>query len=321
MKTAQGISRLLVSSPRACVLVTLPTLLLTLMVLAIVMDGSGVAKCALAVTVLTVAFVAYFTPDWALCIVERIHPEVVWRIPTAHPFAALTIDDVPILEEPSHFEQILDVLARFEVKATFFVMSGFDMRPEEGGPDDARRRHCRQLLLRAVREGHELGNHMQFNWPCIAMKSKDFERAFDHCDRVIAGLQGGQEAWRARSFRWFRPASGMWTSKMLAFARAKGYTTVLGNCFPFDHCSVSRFANVHYYRCRARSGCILIMHDRWHSPKTLAEALPTIVKSGLKLMTLSQLQSEADEEDQTSSNGDIPMTEFLEHRELLSGAR
>ena len=87
---------------------------------------------------------------------------MIWRRSLRQPLAALTIDDVPLLNAPSMLEEILDVLKENEVKATLMVMSGFDLSPSMGGCSPKLRQRYRDLLRRAVEEGHELGNHLQF---------------------------------------------------------------------------------------------------------------------------------------------------------------
>lgn len=271
-------------------------------------DDAAMSFLLMILTVL-IAVVAYFLPDWAIVHVERAQPEVVWRIPVTERRAALTLDDVPLLDSPSHLEQLLDVLRDNNVRATLLVMSGFDAEPDEGGHSDPKvREQLRELMRRAVAEGHELGNHLKFDRPAFAMDAAEFDRDFLHCDRVLADLAGGEESWRGRPRRWFRPASALWSGHMLDMARRKGYTTVISNCFPHDVASVSRFVNWLYLKWRVRPGCVVVVHDRWHTPATLSKALPLIAASGIKLGTLSELHAvamaEAARRDPTASDGE-----------------
>ncbi|CAK0842613.1 unnamed protein product [Prorocentrum cordatum] len=258
----------------------------------------SVLSLVLVVLSVLVAVVAYFLPDWAVVHFEKAEPGVVWRIPVAERRAALTLDDVPLLDSPSHLEQLLDVLRDNGVRATLLVMSGFDAEPGEGGPSDPKlREQLRELMRRAVAEGHELGNHLKFDRPAFAMDAAEFDRDFLHCDRLLADLAGGEESWRGRPRRWFRPASALWSGHMLDMARSKGYTTVISNCFPHDIASVSRFVNWLYLKWRVRPGCVVVLHDRWHTPATLSKALPLIAANGIKLGTLSELHAVAMDED------------------------
>merc|ERR1719491_1509968 len=127
------------------------------------------------------------------------------------------------------------------------------------------------------------------------MTPKDFDKAFLHCDELISGIYG-KEAWKARAKHWFRPASALWNRHILSTATEKGYTTVIANCFPHDVAAPSRHVNHIYLGQRARPGSVIVVHDRWHTPTTLDKALPKIAKRGVKLGTLSDLQSVADAE-------------------------
>ncbi|CAL1157737.1 unnamed protein product, partial [Cladocopium goreaui] len=122
---------------------------------------------------------SYFLHDWFLDLAPHLGcpPDVVWRRSLRRPLAALTIDDVPLLNSPSTLEAILDVLKENQVHATLMIMSGFDVAVEHGGASPELRKRYRELLKRAVTEGHELGNHLQFDRPAIAMAADDFDRA------------------------------------------------------------------------------------------------------------------------------------------------
>ena len=74
---------------------------------------------------------------------------------------ALTIDDAP----SDLLGPVLDALKACGVKATFFVIADFCSTYAR-----------RQLLERAVREGHELGNHMCDDVSCHGMSAEEFEK-------------------------------------------------------------------------------------------------------------------------------------------------
>ena len=68
---------------------------------------------------------------------------VIWEVNTKEKLVALTFDDGP---HPIFDPQILDILAKHDAKATFFVAGNKVVR----FPD---------LLKREVNEGHEIANH------------------------------------------------------------------------------------------------------------------------------------------------------------------
>lgn len=297
MNTTKGVARAVARSPRSLAYIAAGTGVVTLILGGILRSQSLLDDCMLAAAIWLVAWVVFLQSDWALPALERLRPEVVWRIPTEKPIAALTIDDVPLLARPTAFEEILDVLKSHGVKATLFIMSGFRSPEEEGGLAPEARQRCMDLLRRAVAEGHELANHLKFDYPAVAMLPEDFDRAFEHCDALLAELSGGEAKWRSLPMRWFRPASAMWSEHILATAKRRGYMTVIGNCYPHDVASISRFWTPGYLRCRARPGSVIIVHDRWHTPATLSKALPAIRERGLQMVTLSELHAAAAAED------------------------
>ena len=80
----------------------------------------------------------------------RRHPDVLFHVTTGRPAVALTLDDGP---DPSVTPEILDVLAAFGARATFFMLG------------EAALAHG-AIVGRAVAEGHEIGNHGWRDRPC-----------------------------------------------------------------------------------------------------------------------------------------------------------
>eukprot|EP00930_Biecheleria_cincta_P065050 TRINITY_DN50745_c0_g1_i1.p1 TRINITY_DN50745_c0_g1~~TRINITY_DN50745_c0_g1_i1.p1 ORF type:complete len:306 (+),score=46.93 TRINITY_DN50745_c0_g1_i1:74-991(+) len=298
MDTVRGISAKLISSPRA--LGTLIAICFLIMVFTYFVISSNTCFDDLAVALLLLVFLVefYLQHDWFIIAAEKVlcPPDVLCRIPVRRRLAALTIDDIPCLKNPTKLDELLEVLRKNKVKATLFIMSGFDMEPELGGMESKARARYRELLRQAAAEGHELANHLQFDRPAIAMEPEEFDHAFDHCDALISELSGGSAAWKAKPWRWFRPASALWNKHMLLRARKKGYTTAIASCYPHDVASISRFFNSYYLQSRVRPGAIIIVHDRWHTPMTLATALPAILSTGMELGTLSDLHAAHDAE-------------------------
>jgi peptidoglycan/xylan/chitin deacetylase (PgdA/CDA1 family) len=235
----------------------------------------------------------YLQSDWLITWAEKADRRVIWRIPTKQPVAALTIDDVPLLEKKTALPEILDILRKHEVKATLMIMSGFDT--DEGGMKPEERQRCKDLLRQALVDGHELANHMQYDRPAISLSNDQFDEAFLHCDRFLAEMYG-EDVWQSRQYKWFRPASALWSGHILDMAGKYKYKTVITNCHPFDAADSSRHLNSHYLRKNVSRGSVIVVHDRWHTPKTLDQALPLIKKTGLNLVTVSELQRIADSE-------------------------
>jgi cellulose synthase/poly-beta-1,6-N-acetylglucosamine synthase-like glycosyltransferase/peptidoglycan/xylan/chitin deacetylase (PgdA/CDA1 family) len=89
----------------------------------------------------------------------------------AHKTIELTFDDGP---DPTWTPQILDVLAKYHVQATFFVI----------GSEVAK---YPQIVQREVREGHTVGNHT-LTHPQLGLN--DVGQQFGLTDRIIRGATG-----------------------------------------------------------------------------------------------------------------------------------
>ncbi|DBA03180.1 TPA: hypothetical protein N0F65_003900 [Lagenidium giganteum] len=115
------------------------------------------------------AAIAYLQPRWFMSFVVRnSHPSVLWCALTSSRVCALTIDDAPSPATP----QLLDILAKHNVKATFFIISGNIPGNEE-------------VLRRIVREGHVLGNHLTEDRASILDSLHVFEQKLQECDAAL----------------------------------------------------------------------------------------------------------------------------------------
>ncbi len=121
----------------------------------------------------------------------------IWSAPRSAGAVALTFDDGPTLQFTA---QVLAVLARFEVRATFFAIGTL----VERHPD----------LARQVRDaGHELANH-SYDHRSAARSS-----AIQVRESLLRGADA-LEAVTGRRPRWYRPPRGEVTSATLLAAAA-----------------------------------------------------------------------------------------------------
>lgn len=124
---------------------------------------------------------------------------------------ALTYDDGP--NDP-YTQQLLDVLASHDVRATFFLIGRFvRQRPE---------------IARAIRAaGHLVGNHTMSH-PILLFQS--LKRAREE----LAGCNAAIEDALGEPVRYFRPPHGARRPDVLRAARELGLTPVLWNAMGYD---------------------------------------------------------------------------------------
>ena len=124
---------------------------------------------------------------------------------------ALTYDDGP--NDP-YTQQLLDILARNNVRATFFLIGRFvRQRPD---------------IVRAIRAaGHLVGNHTTTH-PVLLFKSpKRVHEELFGCNAAIEDALG-------EPVRYFRPPHGARRPDVLRAARDLGLTPVLWNAMGYD---------------------------------------------------------------------------------------
>lgn len=124
---------------------------------------------------------------------------------------ALTYDDGP--NDPHTF-RLLDVLAKHEVRATFFMIGRFvRQRPE---------------IARAVAAaGHLIGNHTMTHPLLLVRPARVVQQELRDCNAALEDALG-------TPVRWFRPPHGGRRPVVLRTARELGLTPVMWNALGYD---------------------------------------------------------------------------------------
>jgi peptidoglycan/xylan/chitin deacetylase (PgdA/CDA1 family) len=197
----------------------------------------------------------------------------VWRGSPRRRALALTFDDGPSEGTP----QILDVLARYRVAATFF----------QCGANVARL----PAVARAVAEaGHDIGNH-SYTHPLFCFRSPRFmEQDLRRAQQTIEAHTGIRPAWYRAPFgvRWF----GMGLAQ-----RRLGLTGVMWTAIGSDWKRGADTVCADLAR-RAANGAILCLHDgRELRPKpeigptveAVRRLVPALLERGYEFQTVSRL--------------------------------
>ena len=212
--------------------------------------------CTLVAVVLVVIFVQ---PLAAVSVLERLTPQVTYRVRTKLPLIALSFDDGP---HPIYTPQVLEILKLHGAKATFFLIGDRAWRHPE-------------IVARIKADGHEVGNHYQyFRHGLVLLHSEaDFVRNLEDVQRTL-GLGDGQKV--------FRAPGGLARSSQLRLARDRGYTCALGCAYPHD----PAHPPLQYIRWLIEKnlapGTIVILHDGIPDPTRAIQALPHILAEGRK---------------------------------------
>lgn len=210
-----------------------------------------------------------FVTALALCILTASMPPI--SAAEERKQIALTFDDGP---SDKYTESILDLLARYDIKATFFLVgSNVCISPE--------------IVKRQAREGHELGNHT-FTHPHMKDQSVGtLENELNMTSDVIYTVCKKRPTL-------FRPPEGVVSSTVSTASDELGYRRVLWTIDTMDWAHRSKKEIVDTVLSEAKDGSIVLMHDyivgESHTKEALEELIPRLIERGFVFVRVSDMK-------------------------------
>jgi peptidoglycan/xylan/chitin deacetylase (PgdA/CDA1 family) len=246
---------------------------------------AGAALCA-AFVVLLPALAAGGTPRGDARGVNHVHETPQPPAAAGDKVVALTFDDGP---HPTYTPQVLDILARYGVRATFFQLG----REAERHPD---------LVRRVVAEGHVVANH---TWDHRDLRSLD-EEAFafqvDHTTQVLEAISGQRQLC-------VRPPMGRSDPGVTSRLAARAMASVVWTSDSRDFEKPGVPAIVDGALEGLQPGAIVLLHDGGGNRDQTIAALPTIIErilaEGYRIVPICQ-------PDAHSPAGELSAAEGLE---------
>lgn len=202
---------------------------------------------------------------------ERQKSIRITKVVTGDPkqrLAALTFDDGPHGEKTG---ELLSVLRRLRVRATFFVVGKMALRYPE-------------LIERIVLDGHELGNHTYNHYRLTQIPLTQVAGELNSTRDTLTGLVGSPT-------RLMRPPGGDYNDAIQKIIAAEGYTNILWTDDPADYKPERTPAKITELVLRDLTpGGIILLHSGL--PATIA-AVPAMVGQmrarGYTFVTCSEL--------------------------------
>jgi peptidoglycan/xylan/chitin deacetylase (PgdA/CDA1 family) len=189
---------------------------------------------------------------------------------------ALTFDDGP---NPAITPALLDLLDRYEAKATFFVIG-------------SRVRAFPHLAREIVKRGHTIGNHTETH-PRLTLCTPRRTRAeIDRCDEAIGEATGA-------CVRWMRPPYGYRSPWLDGIVRKRREEVVMWNVAARDWATHDTQKIIQRLR-GTRCGDIVLLHDgnhrvlqgeRKHVLGALEHWLPRWKDSGIRFLSMDQVKA------------------------------
>lgn len=234
----------------------------------------GARTVAFPIVVLLLSLFWYFWQKRKLLQQEMIalqaDDRLLYASNTRLPQIALTFDDGPY---PPHTSEILAILQKYGVKATFFCIG----QSIVAHPD---------IVKEAYAAGHLIANHSWSHANMSALSSSRIISEITWTSEAIEQIIGVKP-------RFFRPPYGAFNSQVLKQADRLGLTTVIWDVRATDWSRpgvdliISRILN------RSTQGSIILLHDGRGDRSQTVAALPPIIEGlqqrGFSFVTLEQM--------------------------------
>lgn len=183
-------------------------------------------------------------------LIRCFYPSAIWRMDKDKKAVYLTFDDGPI---PRVTPWVLDVLDRYGIKATFFMVG------------DNIRKHPDEFRM-VVERGHRIGNHT-FNH--IRGLSYDINSYLENTDKACRMMM---------NTNLFRPPHGYMSPKQYAELK-KRYKIIMWDLVTRDY--NRKFTGeqiLQKVKKYARNGSIITFHDSLKSEENIRYALPKAIE-------------------------------------------
>lgn len=207
-------------------------------------------------------------------VLQQRYPEVlILRGSVSENKVALTFDDGP---DPRFTNQVLDVLAQYNVPATFFVMG-------------ARVEAYPSIISRIVEEGHVIGNHTYWHPNLVEEELSVLDREVQMSEEAIEQFTGYRPSL-------FRAPYGFLDNERVERLQDLGLTVIGWSVDSLDWQEDPPEQIAYNVVTNTQQGSIILMHDgaEWDEDRTntieaLHQIIPRLKEQGLEFVTVPDL--------------------------------
>ena len=197
---------------------------------------------------------------------------LIYRVETNEKIIAITFDDGP---HPIYTPEILDILDKYGIKGTFFMIgSQMDKYPD--------------IVRDVIKRGNVLGNHT-YHHPADLKNKQESEvmAELKQWDQTMETISGQKTTL-------FRPPRGFIAGKILTAAENNGASTIM-----WTICADNRNASTPELMCKRvenniNPGGIILLHDgisksRWMDVKATELIIESLSAKGYQFVTIPEL--------------------------------
>lgn len=189
---------------------------------------------------------------------------------TQEKVVALTFDDGPA---PDGTQAMLDLLARYNIQATFFLIGNrVEQHPE--------------FVQRILQAGHQVGNHTWSHTPMMFKSPSYMRQEIEKTDAILRGLGHPNEIF-------FRAPCGMKLLLLPLILRKMNKKNIIFDSVAWDWSSPGVDQIVHNVMSSVHAGSIVLLHDGVGNQQETIVAVEEIIKQlqeqGYRFVTVAQL--------------------------------
>lgn len=209
----------------------------------------------------------------------QVTGELISRVEMSDSLVALTFDDGPT---PGYTDEILDVLNKHAISATFFLT---------GAEIETNQREAEKI----INAGHQVGNHSYSHLQMILKRPEFIRNEIERTDYAIrkAGFSGEI---------YFRPPYGKKLFVLPVILESRGQTSVTWDIEPefFAEVRSSAEAIAGHVEEKVTPGSIILLHVMYPSGEESRRAVPMIIENlqqqGYRFVTVDELIQAGDRE-------------------------
>lgn len=191
-------------------------------------------------------------------LMRAVYPDFIWRKNREEKAIYLTFDDGPI---PEVTEFVLETLARFDAKATFFCI-GDNIRKH---PD---------IFEKVFKDGHSIGNHTYNHLRGWDTEDAAYLDNVKQCDTEIVN----RVKWGGEPKKLFRPPHGR-VKRSQARVLLADYDIIMWDVLTADYAAALSPAKVLAKTLQYTSnGSIVLFHDSIKANRNMSFALPRVLE-------------------------------------------
>ena len=207
----------------------------------------------------------------AMIVSNTVDNKPIFKVNTDKKEVAITFDIN--WAENDYLYDILDILNKYNVKATFFIMGKWVNYPEGN----------KEKLIKINDMGHEVGNHSYVHPSFSKIDESRMLEELTKTDSIIYETIGVKPTL-------FRFPSGDYNDKALKFVLEKGYKCIQWDCDSVDWKQSGEEVEYERIMKKVTSGSIMLFHNNAkYTPSNLEKIILKLKEDGYEFVTVGQL--------------------------------